>query len=168
MKQKNHRVHRYQWKGINRQGEKLHGFIEANNLIAAKMKLREQEMIVHTLRRTFKYLKINKQEINWFNRQLVTLLQSGLPLTIAFDILNKSQHNPSMSSLILAIKQDIHNGFALSSSFKKYPAYFSSLFCSLIAVGETTGLLEVMMDKANVYHETVALIQKKIKKTFAS
>lgn len=158
------KIRSFQWTGTNRNGDKLQGFIDANTSTVAKMKLREQNVIVHQMRQRTRHKKIKTGEIHWFSQQLATMLESGLPLTTAFDILHKSQTNPSLSALILAIKQDISSGVPLSVSLQKHRNYFSALFCNLIAVGEQTGLLDVMLNKAILYHERLTLITKKLKK----
>jgi Type II secretory pathway, component PulF len=69
-----------------------------------------------------------------------------------------------MQDIILAIKQDIESGTAMSVALAKYPIYFDDLMCSLVAAGEQAGVLDVLLDKIATYKEKTESIKGKIKK----
>lgn len=160
----------YQWEGINRSGEKINGVVEANSLAIAKAELRKQGVITKKIRKKRKSLfskkskKIKQVDISVFSRQLATMIEAGIPLVQAFDIVAKGQSNARMKDLILLIKRDVESGLTLAEALGKHPAYFNELFCNLVDAGEKSGSLEIMLDKVATYKEKVETIKKKIKK----
>ena len=69
-----------------------------------------------------------------------------------------------MNHLIIGIKKDIESGLPLSLTLAKHPAFFNELMCNLVAVGEQSGKLEIMLDMIASYKEKIASIKKKITK----
>jgi type IV pilus assembly protein PilC len=51
----------------------------------------------------------------------------------------------------------------LSTAFGKYPAHFNSLYCNLVAAGETAGILDALLDRLAVYMEKTEAMKSKIK-----
>ena len=56
------------------------------------------------------------------------------------------------------------SGSGLAPSLAKHPRLFDELFCSLIASGEDSGTLEVMLDRVATYKEKTEQLKAKIKK----
>jgi type IV pilus assembly protein PilC len=108
--------------------------------------------------------KITGQDLSMFTRQLATMMSAGVPLVQAFDIVGRGHENPAMQDIILAIKQDIESGTAMSIAMAKHPLYFDDLVCSLVSAGEQAGVLDVLLDKIATYKEKTESIKGKIKK----
>lgn len=160
----------FQYEGINRAGEKTKGEIDARSLAIAKADLRRQGIITKKVIKKRKPLfdrknkKITQGDITVFSRQLATMIEAGIPLVQAFDIVAKGQSNKRVQELINTIKNDIETGLTLAESLAKHPAYFNDLFCNLVDAGEKSGSLEVMLNKVATYKEKIETIKKKIKK----
>lgn len=160
----------FYYEGINKSGQKMIGTIQAKSLAIAKANLRKQGIVVNKIAKKRipffdrKNKKITPGNITIFSRQLATMIESGIPLVQAFDIIGKGQNNKRMKELIETIKNDIETGLTLSESLIKHPAYFNELFCNLVDAGEKSGSLDIMLDKVASYKEKVETIKKKIKK----
>ncbi len=81
----------------------------------------------------------------------------------AFDIVGKGHENPSMQALIMAVKQDVESGTALTQALGKHPLYFDALYCNLVQAGEQAGILDSILDKLATYKEKIENIKGKIK-----
>ncbi len=92
------------------------------------------------------------------------MMQAGVPLVQAFDIIGRGHDNPAMQDLILAVKNDLEGGMALAEALKKHPLYFDDLFCNLVRAGEQAGVLETVLDKIATYKERTESIKGRIKK----
>jgi type IV pilus assembly protein PilC len=69
-----------------------------------------------------------------------------------------------MRNLVSQIKNDVASGNGLAETLAKHPRLFDDLYCSLIASGETSGTLEVMLDRVATYKEKSEQLKAKIKK----
>ncbi len=107
--------------------------------------------------------KITEKDITIFTRQLAIMMKAGVPLLQAFDIVGNGHSNPSVGKLLLDIKTDVETGSSLGQAFRKYPLYFDTLFCNLVAAGEAAGILDSLLDRLATYKEKILAIKGKIK-----
>ena len=108
--------------------------------------------------------KITPADIAIFTRQLATMLKAGVPLVQAFEIVAEGSDNEKMRELITSVRTDVSSGTGLAGALGKYPQHFDELFCSLVASGENSGTLEVMLDRVATYKEKTEALKAKIKK----
>lgn len=160
----------FTWSGTDKQGRAGKGEIEAVSSSMAKAQLRRQGIKPKSVRKKAKPLfgaggkKIKPMDICIFTRQLATMMKAGVPLVQSFEIVADGLENPSMGTLVMAIKNDVASGTGLAVSLAKHPKYFDDLFCSLVASGESSGTLEVMLDRVATYKEKTEQLKAKIKK----
>ncbi len=158
----------YTWEGVDKQGRKVKGEMEAGSVALVNTSLRRQginPLKVGRRRGTlFQFKKkIKPKDIALFTRQLSTMLISGIPIAQAFDIVGKGHENPSVQQLVNSIKQDVESGTSLTQALGKYPLYFDALYCNLVAAGEQAGILDDILDKLATYKEKIEAIKGKIK-----
>lgn len=158
----------YLYEGVDKKGQQIKGRVVAPSEQIAKVSLRRQGVLVRKIKKEmvlFKKAKsITPGDIAIFSRQLATMMQAGIPLVQAFDIVGKGHENPSMKKLIFAIKADVEAGTTLHESLAKHPLYFDDLFVNLIEAGEHAGALETLLEKIATYKEKTEALKKKIKK----
>lgn len=158
----------YVWEGVDRQGKKIKGEMEASSTAFVNATLRRQGINPVKVQKQRAALfkvkkKIKAKDIAVFTRQLATMLQAGIPLAQAFDIVGKGHENPSMQRLIFTIKQDVEAGTNLTTALSKHPLYFDALYCHLVAAGEQAGILDSILEKLATYKEKIEAIKGKIK-----
>lgn len=107
--------------------------------------------------------KITQEDITVFTRQLSTMIKAGLPLMQAFEIVARGHGNPSMTEMLMEIRDEVEQGSSLSRVFSNHPKYFDRFYCNLVAAGETGGVLESLLDKLAIYKEKTQAIRKKVK-----
>jgi type IV pilus assembly protein PilC len=160
----------FTWAGKDKSGNKTGGQISAKSEVIARADLRKMGIRVLKIKKKPKPLfaartqKILPADIAVFARQLATMLEAGVPLVQAFDIVGKGHKNPSMSEMLLSVKADIEGGDTLAEALRKKYLYFDDLFCSLVEAGEQAGVLEGLLDKIATYKEKSESIKKKVKK----
>jgi type IV pilus assembly protein PilC len=158
----------FSWSGKDQTGSVFKGNLLAVNEAAVRANLRRQGLVPVRIRRQStlfrKPAKITTEDIAIFSRQLATMLQAGIPLVQAFDIVATGHENPGMQKLLSAIKVDLESGTTLAEALAKHPVYFDDLFVNLVRSGEQSGALETLLDKIAVYKEKTEAIKKKIKK----
>lgn len=99
---------------------------------------------------------INKKVvISRFCRTLATLIQSGVPLIHALDIVAKVSGNEVVAEILEEIKSGVKAGMKLSQPIKEYHM-FPPIVSHMVSVGEETGNLPDILQKlANFYDQEV-------------
>jgi len=147
---------RLRYKVATKEGKIIQGLIDAKEISEAANYLRGKDYMVIKIERKdpdsiLKILAVfNKpkpSDLVLFTRQLSSMLQSGLTLMRALEILRDQIQNQAMGEVVTGIITDIEGGRTLSSSLVKYPEVFSSIYVSLIKAGESSGLLDQVLDR---------------------
>ncbi len=160
----------FTWRGTDKTGRSTTGEISATTSSMAKAQLRRRGITPKSVRKKAKPLfggggkPIKPADIAIFTRQLATMMKAGVPLVQSFDIVGEGLENKRMKDMVEAIKTDVASGNGLATSLSKNPRFFDELYCSLVASGETSGTLEVMLDRVATYKEKTEQLKAKIKK----
>lgn len=95
-----------------------------------------------------KYLnKVSFSDLVVSTRQLATMIDSGLVLSEALDILVEQQPTGRFKVVLGEISRDVKSGMDLASSIKKHPDVFPPLYASLVRAGEQAGNLDVVLNE---------------------
>lgn len=158
------------WEGTDKRGIKMKGETLAKNANLLRAELRKQGISPTIVKPKTKPLfgsagsAITAKDIAIFSRQIATMMQSGVPMVQAFEIIGTGQKNPKFKDLILGVKAEIEGGSSLSEAMGKYPLYFDSLYRNLVKAGEGAGVLEVVLNTIANYKENIETLKGKIKK----
>jgi type IV pilus assembly protein PilC len=157
------------WSGVDRTGRSSKGEVNAPSVAIAKAQLRRQGINAKRLRKKTQPLlsmgkAIGSKDISVFTRQLATMTRAGVPMVQAIDIVMDSSEKPQMKDLIRQIRNDVSGGAPVATSLGKHRQHFDDLYCSLIAAGENSGTLEVMLDRIAIYKEKSEALKATIKK----
>jgi type IV pilus assembly protein PilC len=107
--------------------------------------------------------KVKSSEMVTFSRQLALLLQSGVGVIQALELLSAQTADKTLSKVLIEVLNDLRGGKGLSTALAQHPNVFSTLFCKLISVGEQTGSLEAVLRSLADYTERQATAAAKIK-----
>ncbi|QFU74994.1 type II secretion system F family protein [Halioglobus maricola] len=160
----------YIWAGTDKNGRTTKGEINASSQAMAKAQLRRQGVVPKSVKKKPKPLfggkgkPIKPEDIATFTRQLATMMKAGVPLVQSFEIVADGSEKETMRDMINAIKNDVASGSGLAPALEKYPRHFDDLYCSLVASGEESGTLEVMLARVATYKEKSEALKRKIKK----
>ena len=159
----------FAWEGKDKTGKIVKGEIRASGENIVTATLRRQGITNAKVKKQSRSGggKVTEQDITMFSRQLATMMKAGVPLLQSFDIVAKGHSNPAVTRLLLDIKTEVETGSSLAQAFRKYPLYFDSLFCNLVAAGEQAGILDTLLDRLATYKEKILAIKSKIKKALA-
>lgn len=91
--------------------------------------------------------RVSSEDMNLFNRQLVTLIKAGLPLLAALNAVEKQTKSRVLRQAIQAIIKDIEGGSSLSEALRRHPSIFKDLYIHTIQAGETSGALDEMFSR---------------------
>lgn len=100
-------------------------------------------------------LLIRKVAVSKFTRTMGTMLNSGVAILEALDIVAKTAGNVVIEEAIYAVRSGISEGRTMAEPLTE-SGIFPSMVCSMIAVGESTGALDTMLEKiADFYDDEV-------------
>lgn len=96
---------------------------------------------------------IRKVAVAKFTRTLGTLVKSGVPIMQALETVASTAGNVIIAEAILSTRESIREGGRLSDPLKK-SGLFPNMVTSMIAVGEETGSLDIMLMKIADFYDT--------------
>jgi type IV pilus assembly protein PilC len=110
-----------------------------------------------------RFSSINPAEVIMFSRQLALLLEAGTDVVTSLELLQAQVANRSLKKILADVVDDVRGGNPLSKALSKHPRAFSTIYHQLVAVGERTGNLEVVLRRAAGYMERTLTTQKSVK-----
>src|ERR687883_263732 len=104
---------------------------------------------------------ISMRDIVIFTRQFSTMINAGLPLVQALDILAKQSENKSLQEVTRQVVADVESGHTVADALRKHPKAFSELYVNMVAAGEAGGILDtILLPPATFMEKNDALVRK--------
>ncbi len=107
--------------------------------------------------------KVKDKDIVIFTRQFATMIDAGLPLVQALDILSTQVENKTLGKTLAQVKTDVESGATYADALKKHPRIFSELYVNMVAAGEAGGILDTILNRLATYIEKAMKLKKKVK-----
>ena len=107
--------------------------------------------------------KIKVKEISIFCRQMYTMLDAGVPLINALNLMSTQVTNKHLVEIVKVLEEDVRKGEMLSNSMRKFPEAFPTLLTSMVESGEASGNLDEMFLRMSTHFEKENKINNKVK-----
>jgi type IV pilus assembly protein PilC len=161
----------YVWKGKNRYGDMVGGErVAASKEELGRLLQKDQISVVSVAPAKggfkipfFKREKVKLKDLAIYSRQLSVLIDAELPLIQSLGILEEQQKNTYFKNVIKTVKDDVEAGSTLNQAKRKHPKAFDDLYCNLIASGEQSGSLDIMLRRLAEFIEKNVRLQAKVK-----
>jgi type IV pilus assembly protein PilC len=161
----------YAWKGKNRYGDAVGGERLAASTDELTRVLQKDQITVTSIAPVRKGLaipflkreKVRLKELAVYSRQLSVLIDAELPLIQSLSILEEQQKNKYFRHVIRTIKEDVEAGSTLNQAKRKHPKVFDDLYCNLVASGEQSGSLDVMLRRLAEYIERTVKLRAQVR-----
>ena len=152
----------YEYKGLNKQGEKVKGVQDAENQSSLRQQLQSQGIYTTEIYegegaraaaqgREIDFSKVfnrvTLRDIAVLTRQLATLLRAGIPLVKALNALNDQIEKEKLNRTISDIRRRVNEGSSMAAAVGEHPEYFSDLYKNMVKAGESSGNLDVVLDR---------------------
>ena len=172
----------YEYTALDIKGKTISGIIDADSSRAARQKLRASKTYpvsieeVHDTAaikapKTFSALRpftrVRPQEVSMMTRQLATLLGAGLPLVPAIAALTSQTRSQSFKKMLAKIKDSIVEGNSFARSLSLFPGTFSPLYINMVTAGETSGALEIVLERLADITEKQQALKSRIQSAMA-
>ena len=106
---------------------------------------------------------IGMRDIVIFTRQFSTMINAGLPLVQALDILARQSENKALAAVVREVVFDVESGNTVADAMRKHPKAFSDLYTNMVAAGEAGGILDTILNRLAVFMEKNDALVRKVK-----
>jgi type IV pilus assembly protein PilC len=165
----------FAYNAINASGLELDGQLMAPDLGAALEQLRVRGLLAQQIdevgseeagassasRGAFKGVKPKALQI--FSRQFATMIEAGMNVVSALNILEQQTTDSVLSQVIAQIREDVEGGRLLSEAMARHPKVFSRLYVAMVQAGEAAGILDIVLDRVAMQIEKEQMIKRRVK-----
>ena len=169
----------YEYLGLNPAGKTLKGIIDADNAAVARQKLRGDGIFPVDVKETTSkakgiqndsvsfFRRVRPKDVYAFTRQLSTLLGAGVPLVASLDALLSQSSNQILKKIIAQVKESVNQGNSLASALSQHPKTFSNLYVNMVHSGESSGSLDVVLERLAEFGENQQALRGRFKAALA-
>ncbi len=157
----------FQYRALTPDGQTVSGNISAGTRPEAISQLKQQgfrplkleepsgksRIASAPAQKTKRSSRISRRDVQVFTNQLGALLKAGIVMAQALKILEEQTESAGLAEIIRDVHKEIHGGASLSEALAKYPKHFSKLYCSMVRVGESGGVLDVVLKQLASFME---------------
>ena len=167
----------FEYRALNAKGSTTKGIVDAENLRAARVKLRQQGVFPTALNETNRETtgpkswnvnidlsrkRVNLNELAVSTRQLSTLVGAGMPLVDSLRALGDQVDHKPFRSIISEIADLLSEGSSFADAIRKYPKIFPRLYANMVASGEVSGTLDMVLARLADLLENQAALRRKV------
>jgi general secretion pathway protein F len=166
----------FQWQGIDKAGRKQKGVRDADNAKVLRTLLRREGILATAIEedsaartRTARevdlkrfFQRVSATDLALLTRQLSTLLHSGVPLVEALSALIEQVENPQLQNALTQTRDKVNEGTSLADALRGHPKLFESLYVNMVAAGEASGTLDVVLGRLADHLDAQAALKSKV------
>ncbi|QSX37436.1 type II secretion system inner membrane protein GspF [Shewanella sedimentimangrovi] len=165
----------FEYKALDTKGKQLKGVIEADTARHARSQLRDMRLmpleIEPVVEKEAKAKSggislfqrgISVAELALITRQIATLVAAGLPVEEALKAVGQQCEQDRLASMIMAVRSRVVEGYSLADSMAEFPYIFDDLYRAMVASGEKSGHLEVVLNRLADYTERRQQLKSKL------
>ncbi len=161
----------YKWAGKTRQGEARAGSMEAGDEAAVRARLAQMGIEPTRVSRSLGNIElklpgfggVTTKDILVFTRQFSVMIDAGLPLVQAIEIIGTQADNPAFRAVLLAVKSRVESGSTFADALAEHPKAFDELFVQLVRAGEIGGILDTILNRLGAYIEKNEKLKRRVK-----
>lgn len=168
----------YDYTALDQKGKTISGIIDADGATAARQKIRASGHYPVNLREVADgatekqdrkgfslsqyFVRVRPAEVATMTRQLATLIGAGFPLVSALETLMVQFPSPTLKKTIAKIKDAVVEGSTFADSLNSFPAVFSPIYANMVRAGETSGTLEIVLERLADITESQEALKNKV------
>lgn len=166
----------FRWQGIDKAGRTQKGVRDADNAKVVRALLRKDGILATSIEEDSVARTRSKREIDFgrffervsagdlalLTRQLATLLHSGVPLVEALSALIEQVENPRLQAALTQVRDKVNEGTSLADALRAHPNLFEALFVNMVAAGEASGTLDVVLMRLADHLDAQAQLKGKV------
>jgi general secretion pathway protein F len=166
----------FQWQGIDKAGRTQKGVRDADNAKVLRLLLRKDGILATAIEEdsaarsrtarevnfTRLFQRVSASELALLTRQLATLLHSGVPLVEALSALIEQVEKPQLKEALTQTRDKVNEGTSLADALRAHPKLFEPLYINMVAAGEASGTLDVVLGRLADHLDSQAALKSKV------
>ena len=164
----------FRFEAVNQAGKTQKGVLEADSARGARGQLRTQGLVPLIVevagarskgassQRLATGKRLSQREQAILTRQLASLLIAGLPLDETLSVLSDQSEREYIRELMAAIRGEVVGGHSFANALSQHPRDFPEIYRALVAAGEHTGKLGIVLSRLADYIEQSNALKQKI------
>ena len=155
----------YEYTARNVRGEDVTGTLEATSPedVASQLRKNRLQLVRAREAKRAKRGRVPTRDVVIFTRQFATMINSGLPLVQALDILAKQTEHKGLADVTREVVYDVESGNTLADALSKHKNAFTDLYVNMVAAGEAGGILDTILLRLATFLEKNDAIVRKVK-----
>jgi general secretion pathway protein F len=152
----------YDYQALDAKGKNVTGIIDADGAQAARQKIRAMGSFPVSIKEVTEsesteksrsiplrglFSRVTPAHVSLWTRQLATLTGAGFPLVTALTTLVSQTKTQGFTKIVARIKDSIVEGNSFASALTLYPSVFSQIYINMVRAGETSGTLEIVLQR---------------------
>ncbi len=166
----------FEYTALTAAGKQTKGILEGDTPRQIRQQLRDKDLIpldvegVNSKEKQKKanaggglfQTKISAADLALITRQIATLVKAAIPVEESIKAVAEQCEKSKQQTMLLGIRARVVEGHTLADALTEYPGVFSELYCSMVAAGEKSGHLELVLERLADYTESRQAISQKI------
>jgi general secretion pathway protein F len=165
----------YKYQGLSSVGKNVKATIKAESISQAKQKIKSSGVMLTKIEEskdgksgsglnfTIGQKKISTHDLTMATRQLSTLVKAKIQIVESLEALTDQSDNPRLKVILAEVKQKVNEGSSLSKALSDYPKVFDSVYVNMVDAGESSGTLDVVLQRLAEFQEARLKLGNKIK-----
>ena len=163
----------YVYTAVGPDGKKKKGHIEAKTKEMAVANLKNEKVTVLNIEEAgglarkvnFSFgKKVKSRDFSVFCHQFVSIIQAGVTIVEAFQMLGEQTENKALRFAINEVHSDISKGDTLANAMRRRSGVFPSMLCNMVEAGEASGSLDKSFSRMATQFEKDAQLESAVKK----
>lgn len=167
----------FEYSALDARGRRTRGVISAASGVAARAELRRRQLSPLSVDRAgdsaavsarlslkgvSRPSSMSSSARLLMTRQLATLVEAGLPLAEALEIVAAQTASAASRRILITLRERVLEGERLSAAMAVFPASFPPVFRAMVAAGESSGALGTVLDRLATHLEKSAALSRKV------
>ena len=160
----------FNYKAIDKNGKNKKGTIDAADREKAQEKLKAEGLSITELSDAgdarpvnIGRKKVKSRDLSILCKQMVSILNAGVTVITALEMLSEQMDNKTLKSAIVEAKIYVEKGGNLSDAMRLNPNVFPPIMINMVAAGEASGSLETSFERLSIHFEKDDALKGKIK-----
>ena len=108
------------------------------------------------------FRRVNSADTAVMTRQLATLVRAGIPLVEAISALTEQVEKEDLKRVLANVREQLNTGTSFAQSLEQHPKIFPPIFVNMVAAGEMSGTLELVLERLADFLDSQAQLKGKV------